>query len=309
MKKSLVSGLINLARLDTSVLLLTGDLGYGAFEPFAEEYPDRFVNCGVAEQNMVGMASGLAKEGFKPVVYSIGNFLALRAAEQIRNDIAAANRQVLLVAAGAGFTYGSAGYSHHLTEDLALMRSLPDIAIYCPGLDTDIDAMIRTWSQGNGAAYLRLDRVDITSPDSSAGFDPGRWRQLRSGTRVGIFTLGSCASLGIEVVDRLSVEGIQGRLFDCNQLSGLDTHFLNNALSGLEVAVSMEEHSTRGGLGGLLAEEITHRGLSLRLLRYGLTSGFVMRAGSPSYFRQMYGLTSGGVLSDVLAVLAQSEGT
>lgn len=301
MKEALTAALLEAARLDSSVMLLTGDLGYGAFDSFQERLGAQFLNCGVAEQNMVGVSAGLAAEGFKPVVYSIGNFLVFRAAEQIRNDVVAAGRPVLLVAAGGGFTYGAAGYSHHLTEDVAFMRSLPGIDVMVPALVNDIQPMVGDWLSRPRPVYLRLDRTTDVPEAPLTDFKKGWWRTVREGESIGLFSMGSPLEVSIQVADALSVHGVNARVVDCNHLTSLSPDGIDAVLSGITTAVSIEEHSTRGGLGALVAEEITSRGLPITLLRYGLEGSYCPLVGSPTYLRSQHGIEVQRIADRVLA--------
>ncbi len=303
MKAELSASLRKAAHLEPSLRLLTGDLGYGLFDEFREEYPRQFLNCGVAEQNMVGVAAGLSSEGLLPIVYSIGNFLVLRAAEQIRNDIVAPGRPSLLVAAGAGFTYGAAGYSHHLTEDLAFLRSLPTLQVFTPALPSDVEPMMDQWLATLMPTYLRLDRPLAVHVETTEPFTRGQWRQLNEGETVGLFSIGSSLELSLETAALLKAANISSRIVDCNQLTGLDAESVSANLAGLSVIASIEEHSIRGGLGSLLAEELTARGSSTRLLRFGLGRPYAKRVGPPGYLRQQCGMTAEVIVDAVLAAL------
>ena len=299
MKSGLIRSLSACAAVDPAVMLLTGDLGFGAFESFVTEFPSQFLNCGVAEQNMLGVAAGLAAEGQRPAVYSIGNFLILRAAEQIRNDIVAPGRPVLMVAAGAGFNYGAAGYSHHLTEDLAYVRTLPGLTVFTPALASDIAPMVSGWHENQQPVYLRLERESVYECDSLPEFKLGEWRPILTGSDLTIFAVGSAIREAIEAAEKLSKMGNSATVFDCNQLTGLSPDFLDRVLSSTRLAVSIEEHSIRGGLGSLLAEEITERGLGIRLLRFGLQGTFSKLAGGQQYLRAQHGITSDHVVESV----------
>ena len=300
MKSALIDALTAAAECDPSVVLLTGDLGYGAFEAFQERFPNRFINCGVAEQNMLGVAGGMAAEGLRPVVYSIGNFLVLRAAEQIRNDVVAPRRPVLLVAAGGGFTYGAAGYSHHLTEDLAFMRSLPGLTVFTPSQLSDIGPMVSSWLNDPRPVYLRLDRP-YSRPD--AGVQPlrlGHWRTIRAGRDVTVFGVGSAAGVGLEASGLLQEQGVSARVVDCTQLTGLDPASIDDLLTTSPLAVTVEEHSVRGGLSSLVAEEIASRGLPVPLIRFGLDGAYTHLAGRPAFLQQEYGMSASAIAEAVI---------
>lgn len=161
MRQAFIQELVTRAEHDPSIVLLTGDLGYSVLEPFQQRFPDRFFNAGVAEQNMVGMAAGMAAMGKKVIVYSIGNFLAFRALEQIRNDVYYPKRHILLVGAGVGMEYGSAGFTHWMIEDLAALSSLEDMPIYTPTNEASLIKCLNDWLIGEGCGYLRLSKQSL----------------------------------------------------------------------------------------------------------------------------------------------------
>ena len=300
MKSAIITALVDAAERDPSIMLLTGDLGYGAFEIFQQRFPDRFINCGVAEQNMVGVAGGLGAEGIRPVVYSIGNFLVLRAAEQIRNDVVAPRRPVLLVAAGGGFTYGAAGYSHHLTEDLAVMRSLPGLTVFTPSQMSDVEPMVKSWVDEPRPVYLRLDRPRVRSIEGDQPLRIGHWRTVREGSDVTIFGVGSAVDVGLEAACLLEEHGVSASVVDCTQMTDLDCTSLSELLATTPLAVTVEEHSLRGGLSSVLSEEIATRGLPVRLLRFGVNGSYAELAGGPAFLQEQYGMSQAAVVDAVL---------
>ena len=300
MKSALIDTLAAAAERDPSVVLLTGDLGYGAFEAFQERFPNRFINCGVAEQNMLGVAGGMAAEGLRPVVYSIGNFLVLRAAEQIRNDVVAPRRPVLLVAAGGGFTYGAAGYSHHLTEDLAFMRSLPGLTVFTPSQVSDIGPMVSDWLNDPRPVYLRLDRPYSRPDASDQPLRLGHWRTVRTGRDVTVFGVGSTVGVGLDAADLLQEQGVSARVVDCTQMTGLESASIDDLLTTSALAVTVEEHSVHGGLSSIVAEEITSRGLPIPLLRFGVHGAYAALVGRPAFLQQEYGMSAAAIAEAVI---------
>ena len=301
MKSAIAAALVEAAERDPSIMLLTGDLGYGAFETFQQRFPDRFINCGVAEQNMLGVAGGLGAEGMRPVVYSIGNFLLLRAAEQIRNDVVAPRRPVLLVAAGGGFTYGAAGYSHHLTEDLAFMRSLPGLTVFTPSQLSDVEPMVRSWLDEPRPVYLRLDRPRTGAVECDQPLRIGHWRRVRDGSDVTLFGVGGTVDVGLEAACLLEEHGVSASVVDCTQMTDLDSTSLSELLAATPLAVTVEEHSLRGGLSSVVSEEIATRGLPVRLLRFGVDDAYTQLAGPPSFLQEQYGMSEAAIVDAVLS--------
>lgn len=182
MRNAFIQELVALARQNPQIALIVGDLGYSVIEPFADEFPDRFINAGVAEQNMTGLAAGMASEGYHVFTYSIANFPTFRCAEQIRNDVAYHQLPVTIVSVGGGLAYGSLGYSHHAVQDYALMRTLPKMLIAAPGDPMEVRACMRYLVANPGPSYLRLGKAG--EPNFHAGppdVAPGRWLRVRNG--------------------------------------------------------------------------------------------------------------------------------
>lgn len=173
--------LVMLARAHSNIALIVGDLGYSVIEPFADEFPDRFINAGVAEQNMAGLAAGMASEGYHVFIYSIANFPTFRCAETIRNDIAYHNLPVTIVAVGGGLAYGALGYSHHAVQDYALMRSFPNMMIAAPGDSMEIVACLRYLINNPQPSYFRLGKNEGAPIHFSVPtIEPGIWVPVKS---------------------------------------------------------------------------------------------------------------------------------
>ena len=182
MRNAFIQELVTLARQHPQIALVVGDLGYSVVEPFADEFPGRFINAGVAEQNMTGLAAGMASEGFHVFTYSIANFPTFRCAEQIRNDVAYHNLPVTVVSVGGGLAYGALGYSHHAVQDYALMRTLPNMLIAAPGDPMEVRACMRYLVKHPGPSYLRLGKAG--EPNFHAAppnVGPGQWLKVRDG--------------------------------------------------------------------------------------------------------------------------------
>lgn len=182
MRNAFTAELVALAERNPNILLLVGDLGFSVIEPFAERFPERFVNAGVAEQNMMGLAAGLASEGWHVFVYSIANFPTFRCAEQIRNDVAYHQLPVTIVTVGGGLAYGALGYSHHAVQDYALMRALPNMLIAAPGDPMQVRACLRYLDAHPQPAYLRLGKAGEPSfHDAPPALTPGAWMPVAGG--------------------------------------------------------------------------------------------------------------------------------
>lgn len=193
MRDAFIARLHELAGKDPRIMLVTGDLGFGVLDRFAAAYPKQFINAGVAEQNMTGLATGLALEGRIVFTYSIANFSTLRCLEQIRNDAAYHGANVKVVAIGGGFSYGALGISHHATEDIAVMRAMPDVTVVCPGDDWEAAEATSALVSHQGTCYLRLDRSSAATPPSSERFELGKARVVAEGNDIALVCTGVCS--------------------------------------------------------------------------------------------------------------------
>jgi len=294
MRNAFVNVLLRLAREDASIYLVTGDIGFGVLAPFWEEFPDRFVNAGIAEQAMMGMAAGLALEGKTPFVYSIANFTSLRCLEQIRNDCAYHNANVKVVSVGAGFAYGALGMSHHGTEDAAVLRALPGVAVVTPCDPLETAAAARVVAQIPGTCYLRLGRggeetLHQTPPDLRFG----KGLQLAEGERAAIFTAGAIAAEVMRARTLLAERDLRPAVYSLPFLKPMDTALIRRAAREYELLVTVEEHNIVGGLGGAVAEIVAEMDAPrARLLRIGMNDEYCSAVGSQQYLREYYSFSA-----------------
>ena len=292
MRTAFIKTLLDLAAEDDRIWLATGDLGYAVLEPFRDQFPDRFVNVGVAEQNMTGVAAGLASTGRVVFTYSIANFPTLRCFEQIRNDVCYHNLPVKIVSVGAGFTYGPHGYTHHGLEDVGTMRTLPGMTIVAPGDPFETQLAVRALVQQPGPCYLRLGKAGEPEVHRSPPpFTIGRAITVRDGNDVTIITAGGLLEHSVETADRLLAEsGINARVLSMHTIKPLDIDAVAKAARETGGIVTIEEHSIVGGLGSAIAEVVA----SLEQ-PYGFFQSLAApdelhhRIGSASYMREMIG--------------------
>ena len=250
MRNAFVKTLVDGASEHTNVMLITGDLGFGALEPFIAKHPDKFINAGVAEQNMVGMAAGMATNGFKVFLYSIANFPIMRCLEQIRNDVCYHDLDVTVVAVGAGFTYGAQGYTHHAIEDIGVMRCMNGMQIFSPSDPTETMYATSCCLQSSGPKYLRLGRAGDTVifPNEGQLSSSGLNFVHRSGHSTLILCTGSILVQAVEARDRLAEKNVLCDVASLMKLQPLDSEYLSTALSQYKQIVVVEEHIDRGGL-------------------------------------------------------------
>jgi transketolase len=293
MRTRFVRELLDGASKDPNVVLLTGDLGFGVLESFAEACPGQFINAGVAEQNMTGLAAGIALSGGRVFTYSIANFPTLRCLEQIRNDIAYHGADVTVVAVGGGLAYGQLGMSHHATEDLAIMRALPGLAVAAPGDPVEAGTVVRDLLRHGGPAYLRLGKAgEATLHGEDVGFERGESVLLHPPGRVVLLSTGAllgevCAAAGL-----LSGDGIPTGIRSFPWLDPLDVEAIRGDASRCDLVVTVEEHSIVGGLGSAVAEVLAETRGAPPLLRIALPAHYTSVVGDQQYLRRVYGLDS-----------------
>jgi transketolase len=292
--------------------LLTGDLGFGVLNRFIAEFPQQYLNMGVAEQNMSGVAAGLALEGRTVFTYSIGNFPTLRCLEQIRNDICYHSANVKVVCVGGGMSYGAVGFSHHATEDLAILRSLPGMLILSPGDLWETREATRYLLERDGPAYLRLDK-SAAPPTTYSGeiFNPNTVRVIRNGSDLTLAATGGILGEALLAANILAEDGIESRVLSVHTIKPLDVDGLIAAAKETGGIVSLEEHVLDGGLGGAIAECLMESGVHPGFfIRIGLRDTFSAVVGSQAYLRQVYSLDAPAIVQRVRAKLGlQSEVT
>ena len=305
MRTAFFRTLLDLAQSDERINLIVGDLGFGVVEIFAERFPKRFLNVGVAEQNMTGIAAGMAMSGKVVFTYSIANFPTLRCLEQVRNDICYHNANVKIVAVGGGFAYGSLGMSHHATEDLAIMRALPGMVVVAPGDPVEVEEATRAIVADPGPCYLRLGRAgEPTLHRGSIGFQLGKAITLRNGGDLTLISTGGLLETVLHVAERLAKEGVQVRVLSMHTVKPLDTEAVLAAARETRAIVTFEEHSLIGGLGAAVAEVLAESSKSrVPFKRVGLPSAFSSEVGSQEYLRAVYGLSIDEILNTLKPII------
>jgi len=304
-RDAFLSVLTELAPQHPEVLLLSGDLGFAVLNEYIARFPLQFLNVGVAEQNMSGLAAGLAMEGYKVFTSSIGNFPTLRCLEQIRNDICYHDADVKIVCVGGGMSYGAVGFSHHATEDLAILRTLPGMLVLSPCDLWEAAEAARYLLSHRGPAYLRLDKsaAPINVRDGEI-FTPGKIRTVREGSDVTLAATGGILGEALLAADSLAERGIFCRVLSVHTIKPLDTDTLAAAASETGGIISVEEHAVDGGLGGAIAESLMEAGdFPSFFVRMGLRNTFSYVVGSQTYLRTVYSLDAASIVRTVFAKL------
>ena len=299
--------LLELARADPRIVLITGDLGFGVLTSFRDELPLQFVNAGVAEQNMIGMAAGMALSGKVVFVYSIANFPVVRPLEQIRNDVCYHDANVRIVAVGGGMAYGSLGPSHHATEDMALMRALPKMMVVAPGDPVETGLAVRALIEHQGPAYLRLGRAgEPVVHQATPIFELGKAITVRQGHDVTLITTGGMLHNTMGAATALSNHGVDCRVLSMHTVKPLDVEAVFAAARDTSAIFTIEEHSIIGGLGGAVAEVLMESEQRPRLFRrIGLNGSFSSIVGDQAYLHAQYGLDVDGIVRSIMETLVK----
>lgn len=304
MRNTFVKTLIELAEENQDIELITGDLGFGVLKPYWEKLPNQFTNAGIAEQNMTTVAAGMALEGKTVFTYSIGNFPTIRCLEQIRNDCAYHNANVKIVCVGGGFVYGSLGMSHHATEDIALLRSLPDVTVICPGDLVEAEEATKAIANHSGTCYLRLGRGgEKRVHDKIENFSIGKAIKIRecieSGKRVAIFSTGAILDDTTDASDMLEQLGIGVEQYSFPTVKPLDKDAIRDCAERYNYIITVEEHNIVGGFGSAVAEVMAESVAKAKLVRIGLDDQYCTIVGNQQYLREKYGMSADKIVERV----------
>lgn len=293
MRDSFVKTLMDIAEKDKNVVLITGDLGFGVLKPFWEKFPDQFINAGIAEQDMTGFAAGMALCGKTVFTYSIGNFPTLRCIEQIRNDCAYHNANVKIVCVGGGFTYGPLGMSHHATEDIAVMRAMPDVTVFAPGDAAEAAACTKAMYETPGTCYLRLGRGgEPKIHENAVDFTVGKAIEIRQGKRVALFSTGAVYEEVAGAAKMLENAGITPAVYTFPSVKPIDKALIKKCAAEFELITTVEEHNIVGGFGSAVAEVMATVPCKARLALIGLEDKYSSTLGSQKYLREIYGMSA-----------------
>jgi len=307
MRREFVQALVDEAKNDERIVLLTGDLGFAALEPFSEAYPNRFFNAGAAEQNMVGMATGLAEAGFTPYVYSISTFASMRPYEFIRNGPVLHGLPVRIVGTGEGVDYGHNGMTHYALEDVAIMRAQPGMAVVTPGASGQLGVVVHAIQQLQGPAYLRVSKQTITIPELDGRFELGRADQIVDGDDIAIIAMGGMAEYAIEASQLLAETGVSANVTAVASISPPPTEDLIALLNRVPVALTVEAHYITGGLGSLVAETIAENAISCKLIRAGVRELPLGISGGRDFMHNALGLRADRLAETAASALSTRQ--
>lgn len=306
MRRAFIATLLEIAAREPKVVLLTADLGYGVVDQFAAQLPRQFMNVGVAEQNMMGVATGLAERGFIPFAYSIASFASLRAYEFIRNGPILHRLPVRIIAVGGGMDYGHQGLTHYALEDLAVMRAQPDLTVIAPADgDQARTALTAMWNDPR-PAYFRLGKEELPAVTGLEGrFEVGAVHSVREGADVVMLAVGPIAHAAVEAAELLSRDGISCEIAIVSCLNPVPHDSLAALLGRFRYAVTVEAHYIVGGLGSMVAEVIATAGIRCRLLRRGVEITPPAESGGASYLARRHGLAPDQLRDAVRTAIAK----
>jgi transketolase len=294
MRNTFINELLKEAIKDPSIMLLVGDLGYGVIDEFAQKLPKQYINFGINEQSMMSAAAGMASKGFKPFVYSIGNFPTFRCLEQIRNDVSYMNLNVTIVALGAGFAYGTAGYSHHLIEDIGPIFSLPNMSVYSPSDPLDIKRIFTHLVNSKGPKYLRLGKGG--EKVSTAEFE-----ELRPGVMMkpgrsplAVVSTGAILTEVCGALQCLEDINIEPSLYSVSDLVAAQSLV---ELEQYNIVFTVEEHVISGGFGSIINTSLNSS--NSKVLNIGINKVNSQVSGSPDFLRASYGLDAKGIAKSI----------
>ena len=310
MRNAFADEITKLGSSDPRVVLLSGDIGNKLFDKCKAANGTRFLNCGIAEANMMGVAAGMALSGLRPVIYTITPFTTTRCFEQIRVDACYHNVPVIIVGTGSGLSYAELGPTHHSCEDLAIMRVLPNMTVLAPADEVELRQCLRAALKLDGPVYIRIGKKgEQIVPKQDEHFEIGRAINVRSGSDVCLIGAGTLLPTVMAAADLLQARGISARVESFHTIKPLDEASLEQAFAGYAVVGVVEEHSRIGGLGGAIAEWLARQEpMKGRLLGFGVDDSFMHEIGSQEYARAKYGLTADNIAAKVEAAFRKTAG-
>jgi len=303
MRTTFIETLCKIAAQDERIWLLTADLGYSVVECFAHQFSERFVNTGVAEQNMTGIAAGLAMSGKIIFTYSIANFPVVRCLEQIRNDICYHNLNVKIVAVGGGMAYGGAGYTHHALEDLAIMRVMPNMVVIAPGDPVETKLALKAITRHTGPCYLRLGmNNEPVIHKEEPHFEIGKAIQIKEGEDVIFISTGPILNTIVQTADVLTRKGFSIGVYSMPTIHPIDQKAIIFATTKAKCIISVEEHGP-GGLGSAISEVLASVQVKTKFVSMHTNPSLIHLVGSQEYLLQRNELSVRAIVQKTLSIL------
>lgn len=308
MRNAFADEVTALAKSNSKVVLLSGDIGNKLFDKFKEVDERRFYNCGVAEANMMGVAAGMALSGLRPVIYTITPFTTTRCFEQIRVDACYHKAPVVIVGTGSGLSYAELGPTHHSLEDLAILRTLPGMRVMAPCDATEMRLALRAALHEDGPVYIRIGKkgepkIHQQEPD----FKIGRAIVVQEGTDVALLGAGTIMPAVLAAAALLKAQGISAEVASFHSIKPLDTGYLNSAAKKFKLLATIEEHGLIGGLGGAVSEWRSSADVRISQISVGTPDEFMHEIGSQDYARAKFGLTAENITKRVVGALQNRQ--
>jgi transketolase len=309
MRNAFADEITKLGKEDKRVVLLSGDIGNKLFDKFKEHAGARFLNCGVAEANMMSVASGMALCGLRPVIYTITPFTTTRCFEQIRVGACYHHAPVTIVGTGSGLSYAELGPTHHSLEDLAILRTLPGMTVFAPCDEVELRHGLGAALKQDGPLYMRIGKKGepIVHKNGLPGFALGTAITVREGKDVCLIAAGTIMSAVLAAADTLGEAGVSARVESFHTIKPLDIKRLAELFKAYGLIAVVEEHGLAGGLGGAIAEwRAGQDGKLARMLAFGTSDEFMHEVGSQEYARRRFGLSADHITGKVLGALRRA---
>lgn len=304
MRDAFAAEFYDIVASDPKVSILTGDIGFGVFDQLIADFPDRFLNMGVAEANMMGAAAGLALEGQRPFVYTIVPFLTMRTFEQIRNDVCIQNLPVKIIGVGGGLAYGPMGPTHHSIVDISILRSLPNMTVMSPCDPVESKKVTRAAYEHQGPVYVRLGRNrEPVLHTSEYDFQIGRAVEMHPGNDATIVSTGAVTKIALDAAQQLAERGVSARVINMHTVKPIDSEILLRAAVETRAMVSVEEHNIIGGLGSAVAEVLAEGVGHIPFKRIGIPDTFCYGVGSQEFQLERHGVSARSIEEAVAMLL------
>jgi transketolase len=303
MRDTFQKELINISKKNKNLMLLTADLGFGVFDEFEKKFPKKYLNVGVAEQNLIGVSTGLAMNGKIVIAYSIANFLTLRCLEQIRNDAVYHNLNINLVSSGGGYTYGVLGMSHHATEDLSVLNCIPGIIIVAPSTKWETKEALKKLLKIKGTTYLRLEKNASNLIPKDAVYSLGNLNNYSKGSKLAIICVGGIFSECIAAVEILKKKKTNISLYTLSSLKPIDEIKLIKTLKRYRVIITVEENNFLGGLGSTIASIITKYSIKCIHKIVSTNDKTLKIVGDQEFLRKQLGMDANSLVSKVESLI------
>lgn len=306
MRNAFADELTQLGARDERLVLLSGDIGNKLFDKFKDANDGRYLNCGIAEANMMGVAAGMALSGLRPVIYTITPFTTTRCLEQIRVDACYHHVPVIIVGTGSGLSYAELGPTHHSCEDIAILRVLPGMTVLAPCESRDLRELLRAALNQEGPVYIRIGKKDEPKvyPEIMPPIEIGRATRIREGGDVCLIATGTIMGEVVRAAQLMEERGVSVRIESFHTVKPLDTKCLADSFSQCRLVAVIEEHSRLGGLASSIAEwRVEQRGKLADMMGFGVPDEFLHEVGTQAYARRKFGLTAENISSKLIANL------